>query len=425
VSTVTRARTVRHTLALAARRHTRAVAFAAVVGPGVLAGLSDDDPAGITTYSILGADFGYRLLWVLLLSTLALVVFHELGARMGCVTGRGLAGLIRDRYGHRAAVSAAAVLLVANVGTTCAEFAGIAAASELAGVSRYASVPVAAILVSTLVVRGGFRRVEHVLLLLATVFVTYFASGVLAHPHWGAAARGLVVPALPLQRHALLVATATVGTTLAPWGLAFIQSYAVDKRLRPSDLALERVDVIAGAVMTGVIGFFIVIACAATLHVSGRSINDAGDAAAALGPLAGSYASTLFGVGLLGAALLAAAILPLSTAYSVSEALGREAQIEASIGEEPVFYGTYALVVGVGALVVLVPGAPLVPILFITQAINAVLLLPLLAFIALLSRDRSLMGKYATGRAWAVVIVAVTLMIAAATVALGVVLAGG
>src|SRR5439155_11478793 len=160
-------------------------------------------------------------------------------------------------------------------------------------------------------------------------------------------------------------------TTLAPWGLAFIQSYAVDKRLRPSDLAFERVDVIAGAVMTGVIGFFIVIACAATLHASGRSINDAGDAAAALQPLAGSFASTLFGVGLLGAALLAAAILPLSTAYSVSEALGREARVEASIREEPVFYGTYALVVGVGALVVLVPGAPLVPILFITQAINA------------------------------------------------------
>jgi NRAMP (natural resistance-associated macrophage protein)-like metal ion transporter len=175
-------------LALHARRHTRLLAFAVVVGPGVLAGLSDDDPAGITTYSILGADFGYRLLWVLLLSTVALVVFHELGARMGCVTGRGLAGLIRDRYGHRAAVSAAAVLLVANVGTTCAEFAGIAAASELAGVSRYASVPLAAILVSTLVVRGGFKRVEHVLLLLATVFITYFASGVLAHPHWGARA---------------------------------------------------------------------------------------------------------------------------------------------------------------------------------------------------------------------------------------------
>src|SRR5207247_2643363 len=263
------------------------VAFGAVVGPGVLAGLSDDDPAGITPYSILGADFGYRLLCVLLLSTVALVVFQELGARMGCVTGRGRAALIRDRYGDRAAASAAAVLLVANVGTTCAEFAGIAAASELAGVSRYASVPVAAILVSTLVVRGGFRRVEHVLLLLATVFVTYFASGVLAHPHWGAAARGLVVPALPLQRHALLVATA----------------------------------------------------------------------------------------------------------YSVSEGLGRQARVEASIREKPVFDGTYALVVGVGALVVLLPGAPLVPILFITQAINAVLLLPPLAFIALLTRDRSLMGE--------------------------------
>jgi hypothetical protein len=186
-------------------------------------------------------------------------------------------------------------------------------------------VPAAAILVSTLVVRGGFKRVEHVLLLMATVFVTYFASGILAHPHWRAATEGLVVPVLPLQRHALLVVTATVGTTLAPWGLAFIQSYAVDKRLGPSDLALERVDVIAGAVM-----------------------------------------------------MLAAAILPLSTAYSVSEALGRKARVEASVREEPIFYGTYALVVGTGALVVLVPGAPLVPILFIAQAINAVLLLSLL-----------------------------------------------
>lgn len=420
--TVTRARTIRHALALRAVRRPGLIALAAVAGPGVLAGLSDDDPAGITTYSILGADFGYKLLWVLLLSTVALAVFHELGARMGCVTGRGIAGLIRDRYGHRTAVSAAAVLLVANVGTTCAEFAGVAAASELAGISRYASVPVAAALVSTLVVRGGFKRVEHIFLLLATVFVTYFASGILAHPHWSAAAHGLVVPSLPLRRHALLVATATVGTTLAPWGLAFIQSYAVDKRLRPQDLALERVDVLAGAVMTGVIGFFIVIACAATLHAHHRSVNDAADAAAALRPLAGDLASTLFAIGLLGAALLAAAILPLSTAYSVSEALGREARIEAPVRSEPVFYGTYGFVVVVGALVVLAPGAPLVPILFLTQAINAVLLIPLLGFVALLARDRSLLGEHAAGALGTAVTVALALLITATTVGLGVLL---
>ena len=421
MATVTCVRRVRAGAAHWAHRRAGLVALAAVVGPGILAGLSDDDPAGITTYSIIGADFGYRLLWVLLLSTVALVVFHELGARMGVVTGRGLAALIRQRYGGRASVGAAILLLLANIGTMCAEFAGVAAASELAGISRYVSVPLAAIAVSTLVVRGGFRRVEHVLLLLAVVFVAYFISGFLAHPHWGSAARGLVVPALPLRRHALLVATATVGTTLAPWGLAFIQSYAVDKKLRPAQLGLERIDVIVGAVMTGVIGLFVVVACAATLHAHGRAINDAGDAAAALRPLAGHLASTLFAVGLLGAALLAAAVLPLSTAYSVSEAFGRDAQIEARIREEPLFYGSFALVVGAGALVVLVPGAPLIPIPFLTQAVNAVLLLPLLVFITLLARDRSLLGEHASGRLGTAVTAAVTLMITAATVALAVV----
>jgi Mn2+/Fe2+ NRAMP family transporter len=420
VATVTRARTVRAAARRRLSRHPRWIALAAVAGPGVLAGLSDDDPAGITTYSILGADFGYRLIWVLLLSTLALIVFHELGARMGVVTGCGLTGLIRRRYGGAAAISAAILLLVANIGTTCAEFAGVAAATELAGISRYMSVPLAALLVSTLVVRGSFKVVEHVLLALSAVFIAYIASGLLAHPDWGAAARGAVVPSLPLDRHAVLVATATVGTTLAPWGLAFIQSYAVDKRLTVLDLVFERIDVVTGAVMTGVIGFFIVIACAATLHVTGASVTDAGDAAAALRPLAGHLASTLFGLGLLGAALLAAAILPLSTAYSVSEALGRQAQIEAPTRDEPIFYGVYGIVVMLGAGIVLIRGAPLVPILFLTQALNAILLLPLLAFIALLTRDRSVMGDHAVGRLGTLVTVALAVLIAAATLLLGV-----
>ena len=226
------------------RRRSGLVALAAVVGPGVLAGLSDDDPAGITTYSILGADYGYELLWVLLLSTVALMVFHELGMRMGVATGQGLTGLVRQRFGVKAAVVALATLVIANVGTTCAEFAGVAASLELAGVTRYVSVPIAAVGVSLLVMRGGFRRVEHVLLALATVFVTYIAAGLLAGPDWGATARGLVVPALPGDTAALVAATATVGTTLAPWGLAFIQSYAVDKRLTPDRLRYERVDVV-------------------------------------------------------------------------------------------------------------------------------------------------------------------------------------
>jgi NRAMP (natural resistance-associated macrophage protein)-like metal ion transporter len=369
-----------------------------VVGPGVLAGLSDDDPAGITTYSILGADYGYRLLWVLALSTAALIVFHELGARMGIVTGKGLLALVRERLGPRGATVALVALVVANLGTLAAEFAGVAAGFELlGGVSRYVSVPLAAVGVSLLVLRGSFHRVEHVLLALTGVFVAYVLSGFLAHPDWGATAKGLVVPGMPLTRDAVLVAVATLGTTLAPWGLAFIQSYAVDKRLKVEDLRNERVDVIVGAVLTGVIGLFIVIACAATLHARGISIKDASDAARALEPLAGQLAATLFGLGFVGAALLAAAIVPLSTAYSVSEAFEAPSDIDDALKDAPHFYGSFVAMVVVAATLVLIPGAPLIPILFLSQALNAVLLLVLLPFMRRLARDPEVMGRHVIG----------------------------
>jgi NRAMP (natural resistance-associated macrophage protein)-like metal ion transporter len=398
-----------------------AAALLAVVGPGLLAGLSDDDPAGITTYSILGAKYGYELLWVLALSTAALVVFHELGVRLGIVTGKGLLTLVRERHGGRAAALALGALLLANTGTLCAEFAGVAAGMQLlGGVSRYVSVPLAALGVSLLVLRGTFRYVEHVLLALSSVFVAYVISGVLAHPDWGAAAKGLVVPNLPLDREALLVAVATIGTTLAPWGLAFIQSYAVDKKLHVKDLRYERIDVIVGAVLTGVIGFFVVVACAATLHVRGIEINDARDAARALEPLAGNTAATLFGLGFLGAALLAAAIVPLSTAYSVSETFGRKADINDSFQEARVFYVSYGVVVAVAAVLVLIPGAPLIPILFLSQALNAVLLLVLLPFMRSLGRDRELMGTHALGRGDRLVTGIALAVIAVSVLALGV-----
>jgi Mn2+/Fe2+ NRAMP family transporter len=398
--------------------------LAAVIGPGLLAGLSDDDPAGITTYSILGAEHGYELLWVLALSTVALILFHELGARLGIVTGQGLAGLIRERYGVRWAAVALSALVVANLGTTCAEFAGVAAALDLAGVSRYVSVPAAALLVSTLVLRGRFHRVEHVLLVLATGFAAYVAAGLLSRPDWGAAARGLVVPTVPLDRAGLLLVAATIGTTLAPWGLSFIQSYAVDKRLTTADLPYERIDVITGAVMTGVIGAFVVLACAATLHVAGTSIDDAGDAAAALKPLAGGSATFLFGAGLLGAALLAASILPLATAYSVSEALGYDGGLDDSFSEARTFYCTYGALVALGAGIVLIPGVPLVPILFLTQALNAILLPPLLIFMTRIARDPLVMGRQRSGRA-ATVAYNVTIAVVIACVAALAVLALG
>jgi Mn2+/Fe2+ NRAMP family transporter len=381
-------------------RRASLAALLLVVGPGLLAGLSDDDPAGITTYSILGAKYGYRLLWVLALSTVALIVFHELGARMGVVTGKGLLTLVREQHGERQAAVALSALVLANLGTLCAEFAGIAAGGELLfGASRYLSVPVAAVLISALVLRGSFHRVEHVLLALSAVFVAYVASGLLSHPNWGDAARGLVVPSIPLTRDAALVAVATLGTTLAPWGLAFIQSYAVDKRLKVEDLSYERVDVVVGATLTGVIGLFIVVGCAATLHVRGITINDASDAAQALRPLAGALAATLFGVGFVGAALLAAAIVPLSTAYSVGEAFGAPADVDDSFSEAPLFYGSYGALMAVAAGVVLIPGAPLVPILFLSQALNAVLLLVLLPIMRRLARDPAVMGSHVLGRA--------------------------
>jgi NRAMP (natural resistance-associated macrophage protein)-like metal ion transporter len=394
-----------------------AAALFAVVGPGVLAGLSDDDPAGITTYSILGAKFGYRLLWVLAVSTLALIVFHELGARMGVVTKKGLLTLVRDHYGPSGATVALSALVVANLGTLCAEFAGVAAGLDLlAGVSRYASVPLAAIGVSLLVLRGSFHRVEHVLLALSSVFIAYIVSGFLSHPDWGATGRDLVVPGMPLSRDAVLVAVATLGTTLAPWGLAFIQSYAVDKRLTVDDLRYERVDVIVGAVLTGVIGLFIVVACAATLHVNGIEVKNASDAAGALKPLAGHLAATLFGVGFLGAALLAACVVPLSTAYSVAEAFRRPGDINDSFATAPLFYASYGGMVLLAAAIVLIPGAPLVSILFLSQALNAVLLLLILPFMRRLAQDPEVMGEHALGLAGRLT-TGITLALIAASVA--------
>ncbi len=378
----------------------RLAALLAVMGPGIIAGLSDDDPAGITTYSQLGAKYGYRLLWVLVLSTLALILFQDLGARIGVVTRQGLIGLVRQKYGARSGVFSATSLILANIGTMTAEFAGIAAAGQLYGVSKFASVPIAAVLVTFLVLRGSFGRVEKVFFLLSAVFLSYIIAGFMAHPDWGQAVHGMVVPSIPFTRDAIFIATATLGTTLAPWGLAFIQSYAVDKRLTRDDLKLLRVDVWTGSLLTGVIGFFVVITCAATLNKQGiTNITDAAQAAAALKPLAGTLAKDLFAIGLIGAALLAASILPLSTAYSVSDLTGRPAALDDGYAEAPLFYGTFAAITLIAAGLILLPGAPLLKILVLTQVLNAVLLLPLLFYMFGIARDSRLMGEYrATSR---------------------------
>ncbi len=376
-------------------RKIRIAALLAVMGPGIIAGLSDDDPAGITTYSVLGAKYGYRMLWVLVASTIALILFQDLGARIGVVTRQGLIGLVRQKYGARSGVMSAIALILANIGTMTAEFAGIAAAGQLFGYSRYVTVPIAAFLVSFLVLRGSFSRVEKVFFILSAVFFAYVIAGFLAHPNWGAAFKGMVVPSMPFTHDAVFIATATLGTTLAPWGLAFIQSYAVDKRLTRDDLKLLRVDVWTGSILTGVIGFFVIITCAATLNKQHITIDDASKAAAALKPLAGTLAKDLFAVGLIGAALLAASILPLSTAYSVGDLTGRPAALDDGPREAPLFYGTFAFITLLSAALIMIPGAPLITILVVTQILNAVLLLPLMLYMYGIAKDKRLMGSYA------------------------------
>jgi len=381
----------------------RIAALLAVMGPGVIAGLSDDDPAGITTYSVLGAKYGYQLLWVLVASTAALIIFQDLGARIGVVTRQGMIGLIRQKYGARSGTLSASALILANIGTMTAEFAGIAAAGQLFGVSRYISVPVAAVAVSFLVLRNSFAKVEKIFFLISGVFIAYVIAGFMAHPNWGSALHGVVVPSMPFTKDAVFIATATFGTTLAPWGLAFIQSYAVDKRLTRDDLKLLRVDVWTGSLLTGIIGFFVIVTCAATLNKNGIQINDAADAAKALEPLAGTLAKELFAIGLIGAALLAASILPLSTAYSVSDLTGRPAALDDSPREAPLFYATFGVITVVSAILILIPGAPLIKILVLTQILNAVLLLPLLVYMYGISRDERLMGEFVSTKTMRVI----------------------
>jgi NRAMP (natural resistance-associated macrophage protein)-like metal ion transporter len=388
-------------------------ALLGVMGPGIIAGLSDDDPAGITTYSQLGAQYGYRLLWTLLISTIALIVFQDLGARIGVVTRQGMIGLVRQKYGARSGMLSATVLILANIGTMTAEFAGIAAAGQLFGLSKYVSVPLAALLVTVLVLRGSFAKIEKVFFLLSAVFLAYLIAGYLSHPNWSAAFKGLVVPTMPLTHDAIYIATATLGTTLAPWGLAFIQSYAVDKRLTREDLKLLQVDVWTGSLLTGIIGFFVIITCAATLNKQGLTVDDASKAAKALEPLAGTLAKDLFAIGLVGAALLAASILPLSTAYSVSDLTGRPAALNDKFKDAPLFYSTFGFITFISAALILIPGAPLIKILIATQILNAVLLLPLLVYMFGIARDVKLMGEYRSTKRMSIVYLIIIAIVAA------------
>ncbi|MCK6556690.1 Nramp family divalent metal transporter [Candidatus Binatia bacterium] len=381
----------------------RLLVILSVVGPGIIVSNVDNDAGGITTYSLAGAHFGYSLLWVLLPLTVALVVVQEICARMGVVTGKGLADLIRERFGVRATFYVMAALLLTNLANTVAEFAGVAAALEIFGVSRYVSVPAAAAFVWWLVAYGTSRRVENVFLVACLFYVSYIFSGFLAQPPWGTVLTRLVVPEIHWETGYLVMLVGLVGTTIAPWMQFYLQSAVVEKGVRVADYRYTRYDVVVGSVIAVVVAMFIMLACAATLYEAGIGIDTAQDAALALEPLAGAYCAALFAFGLFNASLFAASVLPLSTAYYVCEGFGWETGIDRKLREAPQFFGLYTALIGLGAAFILVPGFPLLEVMFVSQVINGVLLPVILVFMLSLVNDRTLMGQYVNTRAYNVV----------------------
>ncbi|MGH2500656.1 MAG: Nramp family divalent metal transporter [Candidatus Limnocylindria bacterium] len=383
----------------AAPRRAALLAFLAVMGPGIITGFAGNDAGGVTTYTAIGAHHGFALLWLLLLSTAGLVVIQGMCARMGAVTGKGLSDLIRERFGVRWTIVAMLALLVANGINVVAEYAGIAVSLALLGVPPALSVPVAGAVVWALIVFFSYRVVERALFVLVLAFVAYPLSAAIVDPDWAAVGRGFAIPSLPAEPSALLAALALVGTTITPYMQFYIQASVVDKGIDIRQYRYARLDVLLGALLTGVNAFFIVVVAGAVLFPAGVEVRSAADAAGALGPLAGGAAQLLFGVGLFGASMLAATVMPLSTAYAVCEAFGWESGISKNFGEAPVFMGlvTALLVVG-GLIVVLFPPGLLVELILVSQAVNGLLLPVVLVFILRLATDRALMGDAANGR---------------------------
>ena len=398
-------------------RRRRLLAIVAILGPGMITANAGNDAGGIATFASVGAEFGYALLWILIPITIALGIVQEMCARMGAVTGKGLADLIRERFGVRWTALIMLALLVANAGVTVSEFVGIAAATELFGISRFVTVPMAAIGIWWLIVKGSYKKVERAFLLMTLVFLGYIVSAFLSRPDWGAVAVGLVKPTFRFEHAFLFTFVAVIATTISPYMQVYVQSSVVEKGVTIEDYVRTKIDVWVGTIFAILIVFFIVVSTAATLHRTGIQITSAADAANALRPLAGRYAQTLFGLGLFGASMLAAGVLPLATAYSISEALGFEKGVSRSFREAPIFLGTFTFLVAVGALIAVIPNLPLIRVLLVTQVING-LLLPVVLFAVLrLVNNRELMGNHVNGKlyniaAWLTAIIVTALSLA-------------
>jgi NRAMP (natural resistance-associated macrophage protein)-like metal ion transporter len=368
-----------------------------IMGPGLITSTVDNDAGGIATYSIAGASFGLTMLWSLGPITIALIIVQEMVARMAVVSGKGLSDLIRERYGARTTFYVMVILLVTNLGTILAEFAGIAAALEIFGISKYSSIPLSILVLLWLVVKGTYSSVEKVFLFSCVFYLAYPLAGILVRPDWTEVATAMVTPTVRMDGPFLVTLVGIVGTTISPWMLFYLQASMVDKGLGENDIRAARIDVIIGSVVVSVIAFFIILTCSATLFKAGIKVEDASQAALALKPIAGQYSGWLFAFGLFNASMFAASVLPLSTSYTICEAFGWESSLDKKFSGAPEFYGLYCGLVILSGLFILVPGLPLVPIMFVSQVLQGVALPLVLVFVLLLINDPKVMKQHTNG----------------------------
>ena len=366
----------------------------AAMGPGVVTAMAGNDAGGIATYSTVGAKFGFMSLWVIPVMCILLVVIQTTATRMGAVTGKGFSALIRERFGIRLTALAMLALLIGNVATTFSEFAGIASGMEIFGVPRWISVPIAAAAVWGLIVGGSYKRVQNVFLAISCVFVTYIVAAIIAQPNWNLALIHTVIPEVSSDISFLSLTVAMVGTTIAPWMMFFTQSNVVEKGVTLKDLFFQKIDAVTGAVVACIVAWFIIVTTGAVLFPEGIEITEAADAARALAPFAGEYAGALFAVGLVAASLLAACVLPLTTAFVICEAFGWEAGVSFKWKEAPFFKGIFTFVIAISAIIILIPSIDLMGIMLTAQFVNGVILPILLVFMALICTDKHMMGEH-------------------------------
>ena len=382
------------------RRHLNPKRVLAAMGPGMVAALAGADAGGVATYSSAGALFGYGQLWTVPVMCLLLIVAQETAARMGCVTGKGFASLIREQFGVRMSTLAMLALLISNTTVTLSEFAGIASGFALFGIPAYVSVPIAAVAIWALTMSGSYHRIEKILLLISCAFVTYVVAGVMVGPNWGDALNATLIPRFSTDPQYFSVLVANIGTTIAPWMIFLAQSNVVEKNARAEDLPYQRIDTVTGSVVASAISWFIILTTGAVLFPAGIAVNGAEDAASALAPLVGPYAEALFGAGLVGASFLAACVLPGITSSAICEAFGWERGADRSWQEAPVYRGIITAIIFLSAVIVIVPNVNLFGIMMLAQVVNGVLLPVLLVFMVLIAGDRHVMGRFANGRIW-------------------------